>query len=161
MRKVEFTLPSIAGKATSLFQPRKDASPSPMFNRPLNSASPHHSIARILYAIFLTLLVLISIPLVTFKAMTYSFIEDNRSQGFMFEATERKGNESVSIVMAALPRMLYQAPAKFTLVAAVISIFLGVAHLGFICEDWKTGKRVSKCIPQCICMHTCITHWME
>ncbi|KAF1849629.1 uncharacterized protein K460DRAFT_298227 [Cucurbitaria berberidis CBS 394.84] len=139
MRKVEFSLPSIAGKATSLFQPRKDA--SPMFNRPLDSACPHHRIARILYATFLTLLILISIPVVALKAMTYSFIEDNRMMGFMFETTERDGRESISVVMAALPRMLYHAPAKLALVAAVISIFLGAAHLGFVGVDWKNGKR--------------------
>lgn len=75
--------------------------------------------------------------------MTYSFIEDNRSMGFVFETTEKDGEQGVSVVMAALPRMLYHAPAKLALVAAVISTFLGAAHLGFVGVDWKAGKRVS------------------
>lgn len=139
MRKVEFSLPSIAGKATSLFHPHKD---SPMFNRPIDSASPHHRLSRILYAISLTLLILISIPVITLKAMTYSFIEDNRKSGFMFETTEMDGDQPVAVVMAALPRMLYHAPAKLALVAAVISIFLSAAHLALVIVDWKLGKRV-------------------
>ncbi|CAO2658473.1 Nn.00g061960.m01.CDS01 [Neocucurbitaria sp. VM-36] len=138
MRKVEFSLPSIAGKATSLFHPHQD---SPMFNRPLDSASPHHRLSRMLYAISLIFLILISIPVVALKAMTYSFIEDNRRKGFMFETTEQDGNQGIAVIMAALPRMLHHAPAKLALVAAVISIFFGAAHLGFVAVDWKLGKR--------------------
>lgn len=98
--------------------------------------------SRILYIIFLPLLILISIPVITLKAKTYGFIEDNRDQGFMFETTERDGEAGITVVMAALPRLLYHAPAKLALVAAVLSIFLGATHLGFVAIDWKTGKRV-------------------
>jgi len=140
MKKVEFKLPPIADKVTSLFQPHKNE--SPMFNKPMASGCPHHRLSRILYAVFLPVLILISIPVVTLKAMTYSFIEDNRDMGFMFETTERDGEAGETVVMAALPRMLYHAPAKLALVAAVLSICLSAAHLGFVAVDWKTPKRV-------------------
>jgi hypothetical protein len=141
MKKVAFNLPPIADKVTSLLRPRKE--PSQVFNKPLNTtACPHHRIARILYAVFLALLILIAIPVVALRAITYSFIEDNRMQGFVFETTEEDGEPGVQVVMAALPRMLYHVPAKIALIAAVISIFLGVAHLIFVCADWKSGKRV-------------------
>jgi hypothetical protein len=140
MKKVDFKLPPIAVKVTSLFQPQKKE--IPMFNQPLASACPHHRISRILYAISLSLLVALSIPVVTLKALTYSFIEDNRDMGFVFETTEDDGGAGMSVVMAALPRQLHQAPAKLALVAAVLSIFSGFAHLGFVAVDWKTGKRV-------------------
>jgi hypothetical protein len=78
----------------------------------------------------------------TLKAMTYSFIEDNRMMGFDFETTENDGDPGETIVMAALPKMLFPVPAKLALVAAAISIFLSVAHLGFVGVDWKSGKRV-------------------
>jgi hypothetical protein len=78
----------------------------------------------------------------TLKAVTYSFIEDNRMMGFDFDTTEEDGEPGETIVMAALPKMLYPVPAKLALVAAAISIFLSVAHLGFVGTDWKSGKRV-------------------
>jgi hypothetical protein len=146
MKKVEFRLPPIADKVTSLFQPRKNA--TPMFNRPIGSGCPHHRMARILYTIFLSLLVLISIPVIALKATTYTFIEENRDRGFMFETTEIDGDAGMPVVMAALPRMLHQTPTKLALVAAVISIALGVAHLGFLGGDWKSGKRVRWCMYQ-------------
>lgn len=141
MKKVEFKLPPIADKVTSLFQPQKKA--TPMFNRPLANGCPHHRISRLLHVVFLTLLILISIPVITLKALTYSFIEDNRDTGFVFETTEENNESGISVVMAALPRMLHHAPAKLALVAAVLSVFLGIAHLGFVCMDWRSGKRVS------------------
>jgi hypothetical protein len=141
MKKVEFSLPPIAEKVTSIFHPRKNG--SPVFNQPLNTSScPHHRISRLLYSIFLTLLLIIAIPVITLKAMTHSFIEDNRMMGFNFETTEKDGEPGVMIVMAALPKMLYPVPAKLALVASAISILLGVAHLGFVSTDWKNGKRV-------------------
>lgn len=140
MKKVEFKLPPVADKVTSLFRPQKKE--SPIFNKPMASGCPHHRLSRILYAISLPLLVLLSIPVVALKAMTYGFIEDNRDMGFMFETTERDGGAGEMVVMAALPRMLYHAPAKLALVAAVLSICLGAAHLGFVAVDWKNPKRV-------------------
>jgi hypothetical protein len=140
MTKVDFKLPSIAVKVTSIFQsPKKDA---PMFNKPLASGCPHHRISRTLYAIALSLLVATAIPVVTLKALTYSFIEENRDTGFVFETTEAEGGPGMSVVMAALPRQLHHVPAKLALVAAVLSIFSGLAHLGFVVVDWKNGNRV-------------------
>jgi hypothetical protein len=140
MTKVDFKLPPIVVKVTSLFQsPKKDA---PMFNKPLASGCPHHRISRTLYAIALSLLVAVAIPVVTLKALTYSFIEENRDTGFVFETTEDDGGSGISVVMAALPRQLHHVPAKLALVAAVLSIFSGIAHLGFVVVDWKTGNRV-------------------
>jgi hypothetical protein len=142
MKKVEFKLPPIADKVSSIFAPHKK--PVPMFNQPLPSGCPHHRISRLLYAIFLSLLIAVAIPVVTLKALTYSFIEENRDMGFVFETTEDDGTEGMSVVMAALPRMLHHAPAKLALVAAVLSIFSGLAHLGFVIVDWKDGKRVRR-----------------
>jgi hypothetical protein len=140
MKKVDFKLPPMADKVTSLFHPRRKA--SPVFNKPLADGCPHHRLSRILYAVFLPFLIFISVPVVLLKAMTYSFIEDNRDTGFMFETTERDGSTGETLVMAALPRMLYHAPAKLALVAAVLSIALGAAHLGFVAVDWRSAKRV-------------------
>lgn len=89
----------------------------------------------------LTLLLLIAIPVVVLEALSYSFVEDNRSQGFIFETTERDGAPGVEVIMAALPRRLQEAPSKMALVAAVLSIFLCAAHLGFVGLDWNSGKR--------------------
>jgi hypothetical protein len=147
MKKVQFSLPPIAEKVTSIFHPRTKT--SPVFNQPLNTTScPHHRISRLLYSISLTILLIIAIPVMTLKAMTYSFIEDNRMTGFTFKTTERDGEPGESIVMAALPKMLYPVPAKLALVAAAISILLGAAHLGFVGIDWKNGKRVRTPLPQ-------------
>lgn len=140
MKKAAFSIPSIASKAASLFKLRKDA--STMFNQPFDNVCPHYRIARILYAVFLTLLILISIPVITLKAKTYSFIEENRNTGFVFETTEKDGEQGISLIMAALPRVLYHAPAKLALITAVLSLFLGAAHLGFVGVDWRSGKRV-------------------
>jgi hypothetical protein len=142
MKNIDLKLPPIAVKVTSLFQPQKKE--APMFNRPLDNACPHHRISRILYAISLSLLVGISIPVVTLKALTYAFAEDNRNTGFVFETTEEDGGPGMSVIMAALPRKLHHVPAKIALIAAVLSIFSGLAHLGFVIVDWKTGKRVSQ-----------------
>ncbi|OAK95689.1 hypothetical protein IQ06DRAFT_231099 [Phaeosphaeriaceae sp. SRC1lsM3a] len=139
MKKVEFKLPPIADKVTSMFQPQKK--PVPMFNQPLPSGCPHHRMSRILYAVVLSVLLAIAIPMVTLKALTYSFIEENRDTGFMFETTEEDGSAGISIILAALPRMLHHVPAKLALVAAVLCIFSGVAHLGFVIVDWRDGKR--------------------
>lgn len=98
--------------------------------------------SRMLFAVTLSFLVAIAIPMVTLKALTYSFIEENRDTGFMFQTTEEDGSTGTPIILAALPRMLHHAPAKLALVAAVLCIFAGVSHLGFVIVDWKDGKRV-------------------
>ncbi|KAL1797222.1 hypothetical protein ACET3X_003828 [Alternaria dauci] len=140
MTKVNITLPPAANKVTSLFRSKKD--PPPVFNQPLNTSScPHHRIARLLYSVFLSLLLIISIPVITLKALTYSFIEDNRMMGFTFQTTRKNGELGEAIVMAALPRMLYAIPAKLAIIAATLSICLAAAHLGFVGTDWKMGKR--------------------
>lgn len=140
MKKVELKMPPMAAKVTSMFTHQKT---EPMFNRPIGNGCPHHRLSRILYVVCLPLLVLVSLPVIVLKAMTYSFIEDNRDQGFVFTAEPMEGDEGIiSVVMAALPKNLYHAPAKLALVAAVLSIFLAAAHLGFVLTDWQTGKRV-------------------
>ncbi|KAH8730320.1 hypothetical protein GQ44DRAFT_701166 [Phaeosphaeriaceae sp. PMI808] len=73
--------------------------------------------------------------------MTYNFIEENHDRGFVFETTEPDGEPGISVIMAALPKMLHQAPAKLALVASVISVCLGLAHLGLVAIDWKSGNR--------------------
>jgi hypothetical protein len=143
MKKVDFKLPTIADKVTSLFQHRKTT--PPMFNKPMATECPHHRLSRTLYAVFLPLLILLSVPVVVLKAMTYSFIEDNRDTGFMFETTEKGGEAGQTLVLAALPGMLYHAPAKLSLIAAVLSICLGATHVGFVVVDWRKPKRVRKC----------------
>lgn len=141
MTKVKFALPPAAGKVTSLFHSKKDT--PPVFNQPLNTSScPHHRIARLLYSIFLSLLLIIAIPVITLKALTYSFIEDNRMMGFTFQTTRKSGEPGEAIIMAALPRMLYAVPAKLAIIAATVSICLAAAHLGFVGTDWNMGKRV-------------------
>lgn len=140
MKKVDFKMPSMTDHVAALFQPRKKA--SPMFNRPMGNVCPHHRVSRVLHTVFLSLLVVISILVIALKAMTYNFIESNREKGFIFETTELDGDEGVSITMAALPRMLFHTPAKLALIAAVISTFLGIAHLTCVAVDWRSGKRV-------------------
>ncbi|CAN9248330.1 unnamed protein product [Alternaria alternata] len=140
MTKVNFTIPPAADKVTSLFHSKKHV--PPVFNQPLNTSScPHHRIARLLYSVFLSLLLIIAIPVITLKALTYSFIEDNRRTGFTFQTTRKDGEPGDAIIMAALPRMLYAIPAKLAIIAATLSICLAAAHLGLVVTDWKMGKR--------------------
>ncbi|KAF2709246.1 hypothetical protein K504DRAFT_467218 [Pleomassaria siparia CBS 279.74] len=131
MMKPQLKMPSIAisEKLTSILKPK------PVFNKPLDTERQHH-ISRIFYAIFLSLFITLSVVVIGLKAITLTFIEDNRDTGFEFMT-----GESESILFAALPRQLYTAPAKLALIAAVISIFVGVGHMGFLVADWKTGKR--------------------
>jgi hypothetical protein len=137
MKSEESTL---GDKVMSIFHHKSNPE---TFNRPINTTScPHHRLSRILYVVLLPLLILISIPVVTLKALTYSFTEDNRDQGFMFESTEKDGEPGASIIMAALPKMLNRGPVKLALIAAVLSILLASAHLGFVVSDWKSGKKV-------------------
>ncbi|KAI4641147.1 hypothetical protein J4E93_008025 [Alternaria ventricosa] len=143
MTKVKFSLPPAADKVTALFHTKqiKDDDP-PVFNQPLNTSScPHHRIARLLYSVSLALLLLIAVPVIALKALTYSFIEDNRVTGFEYQTTRRNGDPGESIIMAALPRMLYAVPAKLAIIAGTVSICLATAHLGFVATDWKKGNR--------------------
>ena len=144
MKKVDFKLPPVAVKVKSILKPHKKPTPVPMFNQPLPSGCPHHRRSRILFAISLSLLIAITIPVISLKAVTYSFLDTNIQTGFMFQTTEDDGSPGPQIVMAALPRMLFLTPAKIALVAALMSIFSAAAHLGFVAVDWKEGKRVSK-----------------
>jgi hypothetical protein len=139
MKEVNFKMPSTSDKIKSIFRTRKA---SQMFNRPMGDICPHHRISRVLYTIFLSLLIAISILVITLKAMTYNFIESNRKKGFRFKTTELDGDEGITIVLAALPRMLFHTPAKLAIIAAVISTFLGIAHLICVATDWRSGKRV-------------------
>jgi hypothetical protein len=141
MTKVEFSMDSITSK---VFPTKKEK--APVFNRPFGDLCPHYRISRIVYLVALSSLILISVPVIALKAMTYSFIEDNRSMGFVFQTEGKDGEEGVSLVMAALPKNLHHAPAKLVLVAAVLTVFLAAAHLGFVAVDWRTGKKV--CCPQ-------------
>ncbi|KAF2261433.1 hypothetical protein CC78DRAFT_619396 [Lojkania enalia] len=135
MRRPEFKMPalpkmpSMKPRMTNLFKRE------PVFNRPV-CTERRYRVARILYVVFLSSLVALSIAVVVLKAMTIAFIEENKGIGFMFETSS-----SGSTLLAALPRMLYVAPAKISIVAAVISIFIGTAHLAFVVRDWKDGKK--------------------
>jgi hypothetical protein len=142
MKKVDFRLPPISVQVKALFESKKKSTPVPMFNQPLPSGCPHHRVSRILFAISLSLLIGISIPVITLKIMSYTFIDTNQDMGFTFETTEDDGGAGIKLVMAALPRMLYLTPHKITLIAAVLSIFTGIGHLGFVLVDWKDGRRV-------------------
>jgi len=108
----------------------------PVFNQPVYTERRYH-VTRALYAILLTLLATIAASVIALKAMTVNFIEDNRDTGFEF-----KTDDGDSVVIAALPKLLYTAPAKLALVAGATSIFVGIAHLAFVVTDWKEGKKV-------------------
>lgn len=146
MTRVTFNVPPVTSKISSLLHLHRDNSSTkvnPVFNKPINTTScPHHRLARVFYLASLTLLFFIAIPVVALEARSYSFVEDNQSQGFIFETTERDDAPGVEVIMAALPRRLQQAPAKMALIAAVLSIFISAAHLIFLGLDWKNGKRI-------------------
>ncbi|KNG43989.1 hypothetical protein DDE82_000186 [Stemphylium lycopersici] len=140
MGKVNFHLPPITGKVKFLSHPK--TSVPPVFNQPLNiNSCPHHRLARLLYGIFLAILFIMAIPVIILKAVTYSFIEDNRMMGFNFETTRKNGEPGEEVIMAALPERLYSVPAKLAIIAGAISLCIGAAHLGFVITDWKSGKR--------------------
>jgi hypothetical protein len=148
MKKVDFKLPTVSVKVISLLKPHTKPAPVPMFNQPLPSGCPHHRMSRILFAIFLSLLIAIAIPVISLKAIAYSFLDTNEDTGFIFETTEADGEPGTKVIMAALPRRLFLTPAKIALVAAVLSIFSAMAHLTFVVVDWKDGKRVCMTPPE-------------
>jgi hypothetical protein len=122
----------IPEKLSGLMKPK----PKPVFNKPLDTERQHH-ISRVLYAALLSLSIGLSAAVISLKAMTLSFIEDNRDTGFSFETGEPEPT-----ILAALPRQLYTAPAKLALIAAVISVFVGLGHLVYLVIDWKAGRKV-------------------
>jgi hypothetical protein len=132
MKIPEVKLPSVVGKISAMFVKK------PVFNQPVYTEKRYH-VTRILYAVLLSLLVATAATVIALKAMTINFIEDNRDTGFEFET----GDPNDPVIMAALPRMLYMAPAKLALISGGISIFVGATHLAFVIMDWKIGKKVS------------------
>lgn len=78
---------------------------------------------------------------ITLKGISYSFVEDNRMTGFVFETT-LDGNIGESLDMAALPQTIYTLPTKLAIIIAAISLSVAGAHMGLVIVDWKSGKRV-------------------
>jgi hypothetical protein len=130
MMKSMVKMPAAMNRIASIFKPK------PVFNQPVATNRRYH-IARALYGIFLVLLVVSAAATIGLKATTINFIEDNRNTGFVFDT-----GSPDAVIMAALPRQLYTAPAKIALVAGVLSIFIGVTHAAFVFMDWKEGKKV-------------------
>ncbi|KAK7190946.1 hypothetical protein DPSP01_009155 [Paraphaeosphaeria sporulosa] len=130
MKKPELKMPSVLGKVSAKFVKK------PMFNQPVHTEKRYH-VTRMVYAVLLSLLVLIAASTIGLNAVTVNFIEDNRDTGFEFETEDPND----AVILAALPRMLYTAPAKLALVAGAISIFVGATHLAFVITDWKVGKK--------------------
>lgn len=130
MTKPSFKMPVGLNKITSLLRPK------PVFNQPVATDRRYH-IARAAYGIFLVLLVIFAAATIGLKATTINFTEDNRNTGFVFDTGEPE-----TVIMAALPRQLYTAPAKIAMVAGVVSVFVGVGHAAFVFMDWKVGKKV-------------------
>lgn len=131
MKKPEIKIPSLLGKVSAKFVKK------PIFNQPVHTEKRYH-VTRTLFAVLLSLLIMTAATVIGLKAMTVNFIEDNRDTGFEFETEDPND----TVILAALPKMLYTAPAKLALVAAAISIFVGTAHLAFVIMDWKAGKKV-------------------
>jgi len=123
-------MPQGLNKLTSLLKPK------PVFNQPVATDRQYH-IARAAYGFLLIILIGLAAATVGLKAMTINFMEDNRNTGFVFDTGEPE-----TVVMAALPRQLYTAPAKIAMVAGTISIFVGVGHAAFVFMHWKEGKKV-------------------
>ncbi|KAJ4357707.1 uncharacterized protein N0V89_002283 [Didymosphaeria variabile] len=130
MKIPEFKIPSVLGKVSAKFVKK------PIFNQPVHTETRYH-VTRMLYTVLLSLLIMIAASIIGLKAMTVNFTEDNRDTGFEFETEDPND----SVILAALPRMLYTAPAKLALVAGAISIFVGATHLAFVIMDWKAGKK--------------------
>jgi hypothetical protein len=131
MKRPEFKIPAVLGKVSAKFVKK------PVFNKPVHTEKRYH-VTRILYTILLSLLIMIATSIIGLNAMTVNFIEDNRDTGFEF-GTEDPND---AVILAALPKMLYTAPAKLALVAGAISILVGATHLAFVITDWKAGKKV-------------------
>jgi hypothetical protein len=131
MKKPEFKIPSVLGKVSAKLVKK------PVSDQPVHTDKRYH-VTRILYTVLLLLLVMIAASIIGLNAMTVNFVEDNRDTGFEFETEDPND----IVILAALPKMLYTAPAKLALVAGAISIFVGATHLAFVITDWKAGKKV-------------------
>lgn len=132
MKKPDFKLPSVLAKVSAKFVKK------PVFNQPVHTEKRYH-VTRTVYAVLLSLLVMVAASIVALNAVTVNFIEDNRDTGFEFQTED----PTDAVILAALPKMLYTAPAKLALVAGAISIFVGATHLAFVVTDWKAGKKVA------------------
>jgi hypothetical protein len=130
MKEPASKMPLGLNKITSLLKPK------PVFNQPVATDRRYH-VARAAYGVLLVLLVMLAAATIGLKATTINFIEDNRNTGFVFDTGEPE-----TVIMAALPRQLYTAPAKIAMVAGVISVFVGVGHAAFVFMNWKEGKKV-------------------
>lgn len=141
MKKPEFKMPSVKlpEKLSSILKSKSQ----PVFNRPV-CTERQYRVSRAIYITLLTLMVGVSMAVIGLKAMTLVFIEDNNDTGFMFETGDPEPT-----LLAALPRQLYTAPAKLALVAAVMSLCIGVVHSAFVILDWKDGKKVRFWPPSC------------
>ncbi|XP_014560739.1 hypothetical protein COCVIDRAFT_12559 [Bipolaris victoriae FI3] len=138
-KKSKFSLPPLIAKVQSLLPRKQDD--SPMFNHPFDTNScPHHRIARKIYGASLLALFITAILVMTLKAITYSFVEDNRMTGFVFDP-DTTSSTNGNIIMAALPRMLHTLPTKLAIIIAAISLSLATGHLALVIIDWKSGKR--------------------
>lgn len=116
-----------------------------MFNRPLLVRTEReHRICRILHLTLLLLLVILSIALVSLKSMTVAFIAENAERGFTFDAGIRKGVKTEPFVLAALPRNLYDAPAKLAIVAGVVAVAVGVTHGALLIWDARKSQQVRR-----------------
>lgn len=129
MKKPSFKMPLGLDSITSSLKPK------PVFNQPVATDRRYH-IARAAYGVLLVLLVILAAATIGLKATTINFIEDNRNTGFVFDTGEPE-----TVIMAALPRLLYTAPAKIEMVAGIISVSIGVGHAAFVFMNWKEGKK--------------------
>lgn len=132
---------ALAGKVASVFKRRS--------NLPSTAGPPPYILSRrcrferLLSLVTLTPLLLLSIPALTLKAYSYSFIESNTEMGF-YLVDEKTGEAMQDALVAALPLKVYRVPEKLVLVVAMISILLSLLHLGYLAWDWKTCIRVSQ-----------------
>lgn len=130
-----------AGKIPLVFRRRDDVTST--LSDSSYSGDRHYRISRLLSVVTLALLLLLSIPALVLKAYSYSFIESNAEMGFYLANEEMQGEPQGDTLVAALPHNLFRVPEKLVLVVAMLNILLGMAHLGFVAWDWKSGRRVS------------------
>ncbi|ORY12203.1 hypothetical protein BCR34DRAFT_483019 [Clohesyomyces aquaticus] len=133
MKLPAIKLPSKLSSVTSKIPQFKR---QPVFNRPVPTS--HNSfLSRALYITLLAILVAFSSAVIALKALTLNFIYVNQDMGFVFEI----GDDAEPTILAALPRMLFMAPAQLAIVAAAMSVCMGIGHGVFIMRDWKTGTK--------------------
>ncbi|KAL1600225.1 hypothetical protein SLS59_005849 [Nothophoma quercina] len=140
MNKVTSQLKGMASKFTSIFS-RHNTTPS--VNPPPYTDDRHYRLVRLLSVVSLTLLLLLSIPVLVLKAYSYSFIESNAEMGFYLANDEVQDEPEGQNLVAALPHNLFRVPEKLVLVVSMLNILLSLAHLAFVAWDWKARRRVS------------------